>query len=117
MTTLVKFKGISLELGGKAYVVPPLNLGALEQFQDRLEKFSGGIDPESVKTVIDVTHAALQRNYPDITRNDIAELIDVGNMSEVMQAVMDVSGLRRRGLEASAVASADPSIGADSTPT
>lgn len=100
MTEVVKIKGIPLQLGGKTYIVPPLNLGALEQLQDRLEKFDGGIGKENISTVLDATTAALKRNYPDITRDQVSELIDVGNMGEVMEAVMDVSGLKRQAQEA-----------------
>ncbi|ENT1749659.1 hypothetical protein CAA71_002200, partial [Neisseria gonorrhoeae] len=44
--------------------------------------------------------AALKRNYPDLTREEAADLIDIGNMNEVFAAVMDVSGLKRREQEA-----------------
>ncbi|MFK7088684.1 hypothetical protein AAFM71_07690 [Chromobacterium violaceum] len=99
MTGIVKIKGIPLSLGGTTYIVPPLNLGALEQLQERLANFSGGIDAASVGTVLDAAHAALVRNYPDLTRERVAELIDVANMGEVMEAVMDVSGLKRQAFE------------------
>ena len=36
-TTVVRVKGIPLELGGTTYIVPPLSLGALEQLKDALE--------------------------------------------------------------------------------
>ncbi|OQS41131.1 hypothetical protein [Chromobacterium haemolyticum] len=99
MTELVKIKGISVLLNGKAYVIPPLNLAALEQLQDRLEQFDGGIGKESISTVLDATTAALKRNYPDLTRDQVAELVDVANMAEVMEAIMDVSGLKRKAQE------------------
>lgn len=98
-SALVRFPGIAIALAGDEYIVPPLNLGTLEQMQKRLQDFNGGIDAASVNTVLDATHAALLRNYPEITRDEIAELVDVGNMQEIMQAVMDVSGLRRKALE------------------
>lgn len=117
----VKHKGIPVELGGETYIVPPLNLGAVERMQERLQNFSGGIDMESISVVIDATHAALLRNYPEITREEIIDLIDVGNMMEVFQAVMDISGLKRKALEGEAPEVAesgeDPSTGGNSTPT
>lgn len=99
MTDTVKIKGIPMPLGDTTYIIPPLNLAALEQLQDRLERFDGGIGKESISTVLDATTAALKRNYPNITRSQVAELVDVGNMAEVMEAVMDVSGLKRKALE------------------
>lgn len=92
-------KGIKLKLGDTEYIVPPLALGALEDLQDQLGTFTGGADPESVRTVIDSATAALKRNYPDITRDQVRNMIGLENMAEVLQAVMDVSGLRRKEIE------------------
>lgn len=88
--------GIEIKLGDRALIIPPLNLAAIESLQDRLEAFRGGVDRQSVATVVDATFAALHRNYPDITREFITEFVDVANMKEVMEAVMDVGGLRRK---------------------
>lgn len=102
-TTIARVKGIPLELGGTTYVVPPLSLGALEQLKERLENFTGDVrNDDQAATVIDAAHACLKRNYPDITREDVAELIDLENMMEVMEAVMDVSGMKRKAKEATA---------------
>lgn len=96
----VKVKGIPVPLGGEALVVPPLALGALEQLQDRIANFQGDIrDKEQIATVLDAAHAALKRNYPEITRDRVGELVDLENMAEVFEAVMDVSGLKRKALE------------------
>jgi hypothetical protein len=98
---IVKVKGIPMSLAGEAYVVPPLSLGALEQLQDRLAKFTGDVGGAGqVSTAIDALHAALRRNYPDVTREAVADLVGLENMADVMEAVMDVSGLRRREIEA-----------------
>jgi hypothetical protein len=115
MTT--KFKGIKLTLGGKDLVVPPLNFRSLQQLQDRLATFSGGVDPESINLVVDATHEALKRNYPDMTRDDVIDGLDLENMLGVMEAVMDVSGMKRKAMEAAEAAPADPSTGPSSTPT
>lgn len=96
---IVKIKGIPFDFGGEVLVIPPIALGALETMQDELQSFSGDLSRKSVSTVIDATHAALRRNYPEITRERVADLLDAGNMMEVMQAIMDVSGLHRQQLE------------------
>lgn len=98
---VVKVKGIPVELGGEQFVVPPLSLGALEQLQERIANFRGDIgDKDQVATVIDAAHSALKRNYPELDRQTVADGIDVANMAEVFEAVMDVSGLKRKALEA-----------------
>lgn len=97
----VRFKGIEFELGGDIYVVPPIALGDLEVLQDRLAKFEEfRLDSESARLIADVAHRALRRNYPDMTLEQVSELVDVGNATELLGAVMDVSGMRRREIEA-----------------
>lgn len=93
-----KFKGVQVEFAdGTALTVPPLSLGAIQLLQDRLVGFTGGLDKASVELVVDATLMALQRNYPDMTRERVVnELVDLGNMEEVMRAVMDISGLQRK---------------------
>ncbi len=93
--------GIKVELGGAEWVVPPLNLGALIELQDKLEAFRpGAVDKGSIDTVLECVYRAMKRNYPDVTKEQLAEHIDLANMVGLMQAVMDVSGLRRKQLEA-----------------
>ena len=98
MTSTPKFKGVAVEFSnGETLIVPPLSLGSVEILQERLTNFKGGVDSDSVNLVVDATALALQRNYPDITKEKIKdELVDLGNMEAVMLAVMDVSGLRRK---------------------
>jgi hypothetical protein len=110
--------GIEIELGGRKLMVPPINLASLEFLHERLSAFKGGVSIEAVNTVLDATHAALKRNYPDIERSFLAEHLDVANMHEVMQAVMDVAGLRRKEFEAGKLKAASPSsTGGSSTAT
>lgn len=99
---MVKVKGISFPFNNEqTLVIPPIALGALEQLQERITAFTGdAMDSKSVATVIDASFAALKRNYPDITREEVADLIDVENMAEVFACVMDVSGLKRKAAEA-----------------
>ena len=109
MVGIVKIKGLTLNLGGTDYVVPPLSLGAMEQLQERMASFAGDIaDPKQVATAIDAVHAALRRNYPELTREQVADMIDVGNMVEAFEAVMDVSGTRRKAAEAAAAEGGTP---------
>ncbi|WP_107812814.1 hypothetical protein [Neisseria sicca] len=97
----VRIKGVTVELNGTNYVIPPIALGALEQLQERIGTFDGNVqDVKQISTVIDCAHAAMRRNYPDMTREEVADLIDIGNMNEVFAAVMDVSGLKRKEQEA-----------------
>jgi hypothetical protein len=109
--------GVELTLAdGQAYIFPPLALGSLELLQKRLTNYKGGMDAESIETVITAALHSLNRNYPAITRRDIKgvfhenedgdliwdrpPLLDIGNMIDVMNAIMDVSGIQRKTQEA-----------------
>ncbi len=96
-----KVKGIPYDFGGLVLVIPPLSLGAMEQLQERLTGMSDDMfDPGNISTVIDTLHAALGRNYPDMTREEVANLVDLENMQEAMTCAMDISGIKRKALEA-----------------
>ena len=96
---MAKIAGIAFDFGGETLTIPPLSLGDLELLQERLAALQiGSLEPQSVSTVIDATLAALQRNYPDMTRPRVAALIDLGNMAQVIQCVMDVAGMYRQAL-------------------
>lgn len=93
--------GIPLVMGdGNSYVIAPLTLGAIEDMQDAINSVGGELSKEAVTAIIDVAHSSLKRNYPDMTRGEARELIDVANMMSVFEACMDVSGLKRKELEA-----------------
>lgn len=97
-----KHQGIPFNFDGRILVIPPLSLGAMERLQKRLAGMSDDMfDPENIGTVIDTLHAALGRNYPDMAREEVANLVDLENMQEAMTCAMDISGLKRKALEAS----------------
>jgi hypothetical protein len=106
---IVKFPGIKKTIGGTEYIVPPINLRTLQQLQSEIENFSGGeLTPAALNTAITVIHAALKRNYPEITLDEVGDLVDVGNMFELFETVMDVSGLKRKEAEAAALGESQP---------
>ena len=105
-----------ITFGAEAYRVPPLALGAIQDLQDRVASM-GSADglpkPAQMETILDVVHAAIRRNYPSMTREQLAEMIDVQNYQEVMGAVLNVSGFKER--EAGASGEALASTGTGST--
>ncbi len=97
-----KHQGIPFDFDGRTLIIPPLSLGAMEKLQGRLETMDdASITPEYIGTVVDSVHAALQRNYPDMTREEVAGLLDLQNMQEVMACVFDFGGVKRKALEGS----------------
>lgn len=105
----VKYQGTAITIGEREYIVPPLNFRQLEDFHDDLEKMraikDGGTDSfASIASTVPIVHAAIRRNYPDLTIDELRDSLDLHNYREVIAAVMGVSGitdeiLKGRGLE------------------
>lgn len=101
MTSVVKVKGVPFDFGECVLVIPPLSLGAYEQLQQQLSELP--VDQREASytsTAIDTVHAALLRNYPDMTREEVGNLMDFSNMQGAMECTMDVAGLKRKAAEA-----------------
>lgn len=93
--------GIKLKLGETEYIVPPLNLKALRRLMGKLQGLgalqSGTMPSEDQVTIItDVVHAALLRNYPDITPDVVEECLDTSNMHQALLAVLHASGFEKK---------------------
>ena len=115
--------GIDYDFGGeRVYKLPPLSMGAMERLQKGLAALSTAeaLSPESITTIVDAAHAALRRNYPNLSREDVADLVDVGNMFDVVGAVLDVSGIKRKAQAAEQAEKkppAQPEVAAKPAPT
>lgn len=100
MTQLVKFPGIVKTIGGTEYIIPPISLRTLQIMQSEIEQINQSVmDAKSIDTAITVIHSALKRNYPQITLDEVGDLVDVGSMFDLFEVVMDVSGLKRKAIE------------------
>lgn len=97
--SLPRFEGIPVQIGGTEFVVPPLTLGQLRRLRPALDAVSaivsGDLTNEQIDQVAEVVHAALSRNHPEISKESLLDLLDLGNMGVIFQAVMGVSGLKK----------------------
>lgn len=94
MSGNVPFKGPEVTLGGTVYVVPPLSFGALEDVRERMQLIADGSasDPMHLQAAfVDVIHAALLRNYPDLPRATVRDNIDWDTAPAIFQKVMERS--------------------------
>lgn len=97
-----RFAGSPIVLGGETYVVPPLALGAVKELLPRVKAMQsvGGVPtPEDLDTMLDAALAAINRNYPAMTRDEVAQLIDLGNVAQMFKVVMGISGFEKRSPE------------------
>jgi hypothetical protein len=87
-------KGVTVEMGGKAYVVPPLNLEQVEQHAADIDRMSAPETSvqEQRRIQVILVAAAMSRNYPELTEAQVKRLLDMGNIIQVTGAIMGVSG-------------------------
>ena len=93
--------GAWVQMGDKAYKVAPLNFKALRELAGNISALQGiekGQMPnaEQMGILVKLAHASIQRNYPDITEEQVAEDLDFGNFTSVLNAVMGASDLLGR---------------------
>jgi hypothetical protein len=91
--------GIKVNVGGRELIIPPLNLRALRKLKEKiklLEKMNTVPGEEEIDALLDIVTSAVQRNYPEITRDNLEDLVDLANLQEVVPAVLAASGLVRR---------------------
>ncbi len=88
--------GVWVRFGDEEYRVPPIAFAAIEEFQERISTLqlaqNGMPSPAQMQVTVDVLHAALLRNYPSMQREDVKEMLDVGNFQAAMNAALSVSG-------------------------
>ncbi|HWK45129.1 MAG TPA: hypothetical protein VNT30_10425 [Stellaceae bacterium] len=109
MTQLID--GAILRMGGRDWTIPPLTFGQIKRLRPLLEAIpataSGVLTGDQLDAIVAIVHAALGRNYPDVTFDQVGDdLLDLGNMAAVVNAVMTGSGLVSSGVTPSGEAPA-----------
>lgn len=90
--------GVAVQLGRREFIVPPLNLRAVRKVIPLLPVLEGKSGEGSfLDAAVELLALAIQRNYPDITKDEIEELVDLGNLPRLVEAVMAVSGFGPKG--------------------
>lgn len=85
--------GIEIILGGVTRVLPPLNAASVKQYRAELATvFETGLGID-LEFVAKIAHAALKRNYPEVTLAEVEDFVDYSNVVDIFEAVVNVSGL------------------------
>jgi hypothetical protein len=91
-----KLNGVEFDFGaGRIYTVPPLSVKSLMHLRKELVTLqsSAFFDPlDSFECCITVVHTALVANYPAISRDNVAELLDMGNVLDAITCVVNPKG-------------------------
>jgi len=92
-----EFEGVPITIAGKEWIIPALNFSALRRLRPQIEtlsevSLSANLSGEQIDIIISVIHSAVVRNYPDITKENIEEMITLANIRPIINAVMGISG-------------------------
>jgi hypothetical protein len=89
--------GVTIAMGGRDWLVPPLTLGQLRRLMPKvrqLTEIGASMGEAQIGVLVEIVAAALQRNYPDATADMVENLLDLGNASAVLKVVLTGSGLK-----------------------
>ncbi len=91
-------EGAKISMAGMEYIVPPLSfkqLKSLAKDVDGLASSGSSISSEQMDMAVRVIHAALSRNYPGMTVEQIEEMVDLGNFQQIVEAVLGAAGFKK----------------------
>ena len=92
------FEGQKIKIGDRELEIPPLSFGNLMDLEDKIAAIMDGdakkvFSKERIQAQLDVIHAAVKRNYPDITADWLRDNLDLGNAIKVIKMVLSTSGV------------------------
>ena len=89
-------EGALVKMGGKEWTVPALTFKQVRTLLPKLTTIPANaveLNKEQMEIVTEVTHAAVSRNYPELTVDDVEDMLDLRNVQVILLAVMGQSGL------------------------
>lgn len=91
-----KYDGVTVYMDGKEWVIPPLSVRQFrEHYQTLLDT---DITPENFQSKIadrlPIVLAAINRNYPDVTPEQLLDMLDLGTFKQVIGAIANSGGIR-----------------------
>ena len=84
--------GVKVMMGGKEWTVPALNFKQVRSLEPKL---AASTEPgfDTLGFTVEVVQMALSRNYPELTVDEVEEMIDLRNAPELFRVVMGQSGI------------------------
>jgi hypothetical protein len=84
--------GITMTLGDREWVIPPLTLVQVQEVLPRVQEFARAhpseLGNEQLDVLTQIVTGAMQRNYPDLTLQEVKGMLDLGNTGAVLAAIL-----------------------------
>lgn len=110
--------GTVVTLAGEEFTIPPLTLGQwkrLAKARDTLRGTKGELSDDGIDAQLEIIQTAMARNYPGITAAELLDMVDLGNLKEISEAIIALNKLVPAGEAKAAANGAAPA--ADAKPT
>jgi hypothetical protein len=92
-----RFEGETVRLGEREYVLPSLSVSQARKLWPKIKGLNEGITedtlPDKYADSVAVIQAALSRNYPEITVEQLLDLIGIGDIRRLLPIASGQSGL------------------------
>lgn len=86
-------EGTKVMMGGKEWIVPALNFRQVRTLQDKLTAQQTDPNFDTLALTVEVVQMALSRNYPDVSMDEVEEMVDLRNAPGLFKTVMGQSGM------------------------
>lgn len=112
--------GVTLTNGATTITVAPMNLRIQfdETLKDDVDRVMQGSkdDPKAFQqSAITVILACARRNHPELSRDQLLDVLDSADLGPVLVSVLTKSGFKPRPLEIEPVVAVNPSLAAASS--
>jgi hypothetical protein len=91
-----KYEGVPVYMDGKEWVIPALSVRQYREHQKLLQ--DGDVTQENLHDYIvarvPLIGAAMRRNYPELTDEQVMDMLDLRTVVRVIQAIGFQTGLR-----------------------
>jgi hypothetical protein len=92
-----KYAGVPVYMDGREWIIPALSLRQFREHYETLRKTDDLAEEnwkEILQTRLPIVLLAIQRNYPDMTEEQLLDMIDLNTFLTVVKAIASASGLR-----------------------
>ncbi len=89
-------EGAKVTMGGKDWIVPSLSFRQVKNLLPKISSIPASaavLSPDQMEVVTEIVQAALSRNYPEVSAEDVEDMLDLRNAQSILLAVMGQSGL------------------------
>jgi len=90
------FEGKLVSIGNREFVVPSLSVNDARKYWPEILVLNKGITAEELpakwETILNIIYAAIHRNYPAVTLEELGDLISTRNSAELLTEVAIQSG-------------------------